>query len=173
MEIGIGGDRSVNHRSREMVTIDDDEKWLMFMGLEWEIGSKGKGIERKMNRRETIHDNPTRIFFYEALAVVSALSFAASFNRFQRVIIFTDNSNTVSMFNSLHAKPDYNPLLITAMNILLDANMHLRVLHIPGSNNNIADAISRNKFEVVKSEARGATLHFFTPPELSSGSNSI
>ncbi|KAF5372145.1 hypothetical protein D9758_004969 [Tetrapyrgos nigripes] len=117
--------------------------------------------------------DPTQIFFYEALAVVSALSFAVSFNRFQRVIIFTDNSNTVSMFNSLHAKPDYNPLLITAMNILLDANMHLRVLHIPGSNNNIADAISRNKFEVVKSEARGATLHFFTPPELSSDSNSI
>ncbi|KAF5372088.1 hypothetical protein D9758_004963 [Tetrapyrgos nigripes] len=117
--------------------------------------------------------DPTRICFYKALAVVSALSFAASFNCFHHVIIFTDNSNTVSMFNSLHAKPDYNPLLITAMNILLDTNMQLRVLHIPGSSNVVADAISRSKFEVVRSEAPKATLHSFTPPELSSGSNSI
>ncbi|KAF5350928.1 hypothetical protein D9758_010470 [Tetrapyrgos nigripes] len=34
MEIGIGGDKNVSQRSREMVTIDDDEKWLTFMGLE-------------------------------------------------------------------------------------------------------------------------------------------
>ncbi|KAF5339663.1 hypothetical protein D9758_015593 [Tetrapyrgos nigripes] len=115
---------------------------------------------------------PTRIFFYEALAVVSALSFAASFNRFH-LIIFTDNSNTVSIFNSLHAKPDYNPLLITAVNILLDNNIQLRVLHVPGNDNIIADAISCSNFDILDSKAPTATLHTFSPPELSSGSKSI
>ncbi|KAF5343376.1 hypothetical protein D9758_015628 [Tetrapyrgos nigripes] len=116
---------------------------------------------------------PSRIFFYEVLAVVSALTFAASFNHFHRIVIFTDNLNTVSMFNSLHAKPDYNPLLITAMNTLLDNNLQLRVLHIPGSENVIADAISRSNFDIVASKHPESTLHIFSPPELSSGSKSI
>ncbi|KAF5363165.1 hypothetical protein D9758_008410 [Tetrapyrgos nigripes] len=120
-----------------------------------------------------ITPDPHRIFFFEALAVVSALSFAVSFNRFHRIVIFTDNSNTVHMFNSLHATPDYNHLLITAMSCLLDSNIQLRVLHIPGAENVIADAVSRKKFKFVRTKVPNVQILEFTPPKLSHGSQTI
>ncbi|KAF5366419.1 hypothetical protein D9758_009736 [Tetrapyrgos nigripes] len=116
---------------------------------------------------------PSCIFFFKAWAVVSALSFASSLNQFHHIIIFTDNSNTVNMFNTLHAKPDYNPLLITAMNILLDHNIQLCVLHIPGADNTIADTISHSKFDIVYSRFPTAALSTFTPIPLSNGSTAV
>ncbi|THU77583.1 hypothetical protein K435DRAFT_877665 [Dendrothele bispora CBS 962.96] len=53
------------------------------------------------------------IFFYEALSVLSALVFATgSLSPSPRhIVIYTDNMNTVDMFNTLKATPDHNTLL--------------------------------------------------------------
>ncbi|KAF7371787.1 RNase H domain-containing protein [Mycena venus] len=70
------------------------------------------------------------IFFFEALCVISALRW-----------------NTVNIFSSLCATPNYNHLLCTAVDDLIEHNVDLRVLHIKGEDNYIADAISRQRFD--------------------------
>ncbi|TDL23316.1 DNA/RNA polymerase, partial [Rickenella mellea] len=52
------------------------------------------------------------IYFYEALSVCCALRWASTLVRTpHRLVIYTDNQNTVDMFNSFKAEPLYNPLL--------------------------------------------------------------
>jgi hypothetical protein len=87
------------------------------------------------------------IFYFEALCVLCALRDAclraASLGRF---IIFTDNQNSVDIFSSLRAKPEYNILLREAVDLLTSENHDMRILHIPGEDNAVADALSRGKF---------------------------
>ncbi|THH13733.1 hypothetical protein EW146_g6528 [Bondarzewia mesenterica] len=85
-----------------------------------------------------------RIFFYEALTVVCALQWATTLiPRPSRIIIFSDNSNTVDLFDTLRAKPVYNSLLRFTIDLLIHTGVDLRVLHIPGEMNSVADALSR------------------------------
>ncbi|KAF5366530.1 hypothetical protein D9758_008949 [Tetrapyrgos nigripes] len=80
------------------------------------------------------------IFFSEALSVLSALNFAMGSSNLppQCVCIFTDNTNTINIFNKLKATPSYNPILITAVNLLLKYHTQLWVYHIPGDQNHIS-----------------------------------
>jgi hypothetical protein len=71
-----------------------------------------------------------------------------------RVSILTDNENTVHMFDSLSALVD----------ILMLGNIDLRVLHIPGSDNEIADSLSRKDFAKARSLNRNLTIESFQPP---------
>ena len=87
------------------------------------------------------------ITFYEVLAVLSILDDAyLRFPPGSKVVIYTDNFSTVTMFNSLWALPEYNCILKAATDILITSNFHLRVLHIAGSDNCVADALSRGEF---------------------------
>ncbi|KIK50209.1 hypothetical protein GYMLUDRAFT_111380, partial [Collybiopsis luxurians FD-317 M1] len=45
----------------------------------------------------------------------------------------------------------YNPILIDSTDLLLQCNIDLRVVHIPGSQNSIANALSHNKLELAYS----------------------
>jgi hypothetical protein len=73
------------------------------------------------------------IFFTEALALCAALSWALSLSpRPARLAIFTDNSNTVSIFNSLRATDPYNSLLLWVVDKLIQAGTDLRVFHVSG-----------------------------------------
>ena len=115
------------------------------------------------------------IFFNEALAVVSALLIMLRqlSPKPRWILIYTDNTNTVDIFNSLHAKPFYNPLLITAVDALIEHNAQLRVLHILGSRNTIADALSRGNNALVFRRHPKARLFGFSPPELKSVSDAV
>jgi hypothetical protein len=107
---------------------------------------------------------PTKIIFFEALAVLSALYNAHNrLPRESKIVIFTDNSTTVAMFNSLHALPDYNCILKAAVDILLDGKHQLRVLHISGEKNNVADALSRGEFMHALDLQPGLTIQSFEP----------
>jgi len=53
------------------------------------------------------------IFFFEALAVCSVIHLSCNFTKTSRLIIYTDNSNTFDIFNSLRALPPYNHILIS------------------------------------------------------------
>ncbi|KAE9382548.1 hypothetical protein BT96DRAFT_845376, partial [Gymnopus androsaceus JB14] len=62
--------------------------------------------------------NPPKdtIFFFEALCVLSAVHWYcctmradSSLTQRLRLTVFTDNMNTVNIFDSLKAEPSYNP----------------------------------------------------------------
>ncbi|KAL1671003.1 hypothetical protein EV122DRAFT_227239 [Schizophyllum commune] len=113
------------------------------------------------------------IFFNEALAVVSALHHAVlgMDSNPRRILIYTDNTNTVDMFNSLRAEQAYNPLLITSVDLLLKFDRELRVFHVPGTENGVADALSRFENARAMQLVPGLIIRPFLPPQLSDGAD--
>jgi hypothetical protein len=113
------------------------------------------------------HISREYIFYFEALCVVSALDhIQARAPKHAKIIIYTDNTNTVDIFRSYHCLPAYNPLLKTAVNIILANDYSLRVLHVPGSENIIADALSRVKFSIALQYEPQLRFTLFNPPVL-------
>jgi hypothetical protein len=78
-------------------------------------------------------------------------------------IIYTDNSNTVDIFSSFRALPQYNHLLKTAVDILNLGDSDVRVLHVPGADNAIADALSRADFQRAIDLAPDIKISAFEP----------
>ncbi|KAJ7162650.1 hypothetical protein C8R43DRAFT_880182 [Mycena crocata] len=112
------------------------------------------------------------IFFFEALCVVSALRWFCGHpratlprSRPARLTVFTDNQNTVNIFNSLCATPNYNLLLRTAVDDLIESNVDVRVLHVKGEDNYVADAISRQRFTNTTNRVSGLIIQNFIPPQ--------
>ena len=105
------------------------------------------------------------IFFFEALCVLSAiLNVQSKAPKNAKILIYTDNTNTVDIFRSLRCLPVYNALLKSAVDVLIDNNYSLRVLHVPGEENTIADALSRVQFSVALSLEPNLKLSSFNPP---------
>lgn len=90
---------------------------------------------------------PNNIMYREAFCLVWALHFAVSrlMDRMpnKRITVLTDSSNTFDIFQSLRTQPLYNGLLRSAMDICVRHDISLRVLHIEGKKNVVADALSR------------------------------
>jgi hypothetical protein len=108
---------------------------------------------------------PGAIFFFEALAVCSALHWSSTFAPRPRTLtIFSDNTNSVDIFSSLRATPAYNPILKSSVDVRVSANIDLQVLHVPGELNTIADAVSRSQFDLARSLVPGLNILPFTPP---------
>jgi hypothetical protein len=122
-----------------------------------------------------IRDDESRgIIFYEALAVLLALDFASKHcPSMSRVAIFTDNFDVVDMFNSLKAQPQHNPILLTTVDLLLSTAISLRVFHIPGEQNTIADALSRGLNTLVSDLLPTLIISPFIPPRLTLGATCI
>jgi hypothetical protein len=107
------------------------------------------------------------IFFFEALCVVSALENVQSkARRGSKILIYTDNENSVDIFRSLRCLPAYNPLLKYAVDILLRNDFTLRVLHVRGEENVVADALSRVLFSVALRVEPCLKLLTFNPPDM-------
>jgi hypothetical protein len=103
---------------------------------------------RKSNSgfQSTLLHNPPKdvIFYFEALMVLAIVENTCSQSKIPKhLVVFSDNSNTVDIFSSLHAKLTYNGILKSTVSLLLHHNIDLCVIHIPGSDNVIADALSR------------------------------
>lgn len=112
------------------------------------------------------------IYYYEAFVVVCAILWTTTWpreSRPKRLAIYSDNSNTVAMFNTLHASPAYNPLLTVAVDALIQYNIDLRVSHIPGKLNHVADSLSRLKFDEVQRFSPGVKITRFALPAIPSG----
>ena len=116
-------------------------------------------------------DTRNGIFFFEALTVLSALNHVceSACPKPRRLAILTDSLNTFDMFNTLHALPAYNPILITATDLLLRSNIQLRVFHIPRGDNKIADALSRRDFSTASRLQPGMAFAEFSPPRFTLG----
>jgi hypothetical protein len=118
-----------------------------------------------------------KIFFWEAVSVLSALDWFCkkalplllplllSTNTHFRLTIRTDNMNTVQIFDSLAAQPGYNDILKSAVDLMVHYNVDLRVIHIPGEANDVADAISRRQFHFAQSVIPDLHIFPFQPPQ--------
>jgi hypothetical protein len=117
------------------------------------------------------HDPPKDVIFYfEALTVLCVLERACSRSPVpKRVVVFSDNSNTVDIFSSLRAKPCYNVILKSAVSILLEYRIDLRVVLIAGTDNVIADALSRFQNGRALAACPGLSISPFKPPRLTMG----
>jgi hypothetical protein len=112
----------------------------------------------------------TIIFYFEALCVFCALKDVASrAHRGARVVIYTDNMNTVHIFNSLSCLPAYNSLLRRSVDILLATEIDLRVLHVSGDHNRTADALSRCNFIAALDAVPDLQISPFKPPRWTLG----
>ncbi|KAF6742173.1 hypothetical protein DFP72DRAFT_831252 [Ephemerocybe angulata] len=110
------------------------------------------------------------IFFHESLCVLSALDYLdGELGMPRRTTVFSDNSNTVDIFNTLAASPRINPILMAASDIALESCSDFKVLFVPGIQNQIADALSRFDFDRATSLSPGIKFHRFTPPRIALG----
>jgi hypothetical protein len=142
-------------------------------GLGFWFPKSGQGFQYATTPKDS-----SEIFFLESLAVLSALhwflcSYSVSTVKTRRIVVFTDNENTVNIFNSLHASPTLNPILITAIDLLLSFKTELRVVHIAGVANGTADALSRLDNNHAKTLSPGLTINLFIPPQLSKGAAAL
>jgi hypothetical protein len=112
-------------------------------------------------------DEPFNIFYNEAIVILAALEWAASSSSPpKRLAIHTDSTNSLNIFNSLHATDFYNPILMSAITTHIESGIDLRVFQIEGKCNVIADALSCRNFEHVKNIYPSITIHHFEPPAL-------
>ena len=104
------------------------------------------------------------IFFYKALAVYSAFRLGATYGC-DRIAIYSDNTNTVDMFGSLRAQPTYNSILICTVDFAVSMAITTKVYFVPGTQNVIADHLSR--FQNAEALRLAPRLHIqtFQPPQ--------
>src|ERR1700678_781266 len=110
------------------------------------------------------------IFYFEALSVLSAITHSTSLGLpLNKLVVYTDNLNTVHIFNSLSALPAYNEILKSAVDQLLsdiDNPIQLRVIHISGESNTVADALSRGQLHTVVDNVPNITVNTYSPPHI-------
>ena len=87
-----------------------------------------------------------------------------------KFLIYTDNSNSVGIFHTLCCLPSYNPLLKAAVDILIRNDYSLRVLHVPGEENIVVDALSHIRFSIALNSEPNLKLDVFHPPVLEGSS---
>ena len=105
------------------------------------------------------------IFYFESLSVLSALENVQNkAPRGSKILIYTNNKNTVDIFRTLRCLPPYNRLLKRAVDILIRNDYTLRVLHVSGTDNVVADALSRICFSVALQHEPKLKLFAFHPP---------
>ena len=107
------------------------------------------------------------IFYFECLCVLSALAdVQTKAPHGSKILIYTDNANTVDIFHTLHCLPAYNHLLQRAVDIIMAKDFSLCVLHVPGDQNVVADTLSHVQFSVALTKEPNLNLFTFHPPSL-------
>ena len=107
------------------------------------------------------------IFYFEALCVLSAIvNVQTRARRGAKILVYTDNMNTVDIFRSLRCLPQYNHLLKQAVDVLIRHEFSLRVIHVTGDRNVVADALSRVQFSIALNLEPELKLYTFLPPGL-------
>ncbi|KIK51870.1 hypothetical protein GYMLUDRAFT_180895, partial [Collybiopsis luxurians FD-317 M1] len=110
----------------------------------------------------------------EAITVLAGLRWVTLVHQGTEVKLFqvtvhSDSSNTVNMFNSLRVLSPYNPILINSADLLLQFNIELRVVHIPGSENSVTNTLSQNNLELTYSLHPGLKVFNMETPQTTMG----
>lgn len=107
------------------------------------------------------------IFYFEAFVIACAVHWACKANEPpRRLAIHSDNKNSVDMFNSMRAQPAYNTLLLFAVDCLIAHTVDLRVYHIAGVENGIADKLSRFQIIQLIREHPQLLISQYAPPTM-------
>jgi len=110
-------------------------------------------------------DTPPLIYYVEALCVLAAITHCCSImSPGQKLLVYTDNMNVVDIFSSLRCRPEFNNILKDAISTRVNADVDMRVLHVAGDMNGIADAISRADFNRARTLAPNISFHDFSAP---------
>ena len=80
--------------------------------------------------------------------------------------MFTDNIDTVQLFNSLSALLAFNWMLIQVADLSLRQELDFRVFHVPGVHNAVADALSRLQNAQLAASHPELTYRPFNPLDL-------
>ena len=84
----------------------------------------------------------------EAAAIVYAIATFATAWQGRRVVIHCDALGTVIAFNDHSSKsPDIMSMIRTAWWLCSLHSIHLRIVHVAGTENQQADSLSRNKVQ--------------------------
>jgi hypothetical protein len=114
-------------------------------------------------------DDPARaqsfITFFESLCILSAIQWASQRTPIpERLAIHTDSLNSVQFFNSFRARDKYAVLIKAAAETLIASDIDLRVFHVSGRDNVVADLLSRRLYTNVRSTVSGIQIFHFQPP---------
>ncbi len=113
-------------------------------------------------------DEKPLIFFFEALCMCCAVHWSAknhvSSTTPLHLTLKTDNHNTIDIFNMLKVMPLYNPILKSTVDMLIEYDIDLHVVHIPGVRNVVADALLRSKLDKAAQLCPGLDIERFQPP---------
>ena len=104
------------------------------------------------------------IFYYEALAICLAIHLGVKYGT-KWIAIYSDNTNSVDMFSSLCAKPEYNKILMSAIDIANDHSIDFKVYYIPSVDNIIADPLSCFRNALALLLAPKLVIKPFQPPQ--------
>jgi hypothetical protein len=107
------------------------------------------------------------IYLFELCAIFAAIDWLITEGFSDcRIALFSDNSNCVDAFNSLSSPHPYNIVLRACIDRLLSNNIRLRVFHIPGSENVVADLLSRDRAPEVLLRIPNIQIASFSPSAL-------
>lgn len=107
---------------------------------------------------------PSRdIYWAELTAVVSCIMISKERSA-HKVVVFTDSENVVDLFSSHRAIDTVRQMFKTAVDLMLNFKMDIKVKHVPGERNVIADNLSRNNLSLARSNV--PTLQIETLPHL-------
>ncbi|KAG2743559.1 hypothetical protein P692DRAFT_20747603 [Suillus brevipes Sb2] len=135
-------------------------------GMGFWYPSLNLGFQSPLPDRSPVND----IFFTEALCVTSAIHDAVTrLPADGRLAVYTDSLNTVYMFNSLSGGQGYNRLLMDAVETILVFGVDFRVFHISGSENIVADHLSRWRAYDAELSSPGLRIMPFQPPRYALG----
>ncbi|KAJ8482207.1 hypothetical protein ONZ45_g15028 [Pleurotus djamor] len=102
---------------------------------------------------------------WETLAVVSALHHISErYPNAERVVIYSDSTFVINMFNSLKCPLPYSRMLRSAVDVIIARDFQLRVLYIPTEKNVVADALSRGNFLKALASDSSLVVNLFQPP---------
>lgn len=105
------------------------------------------------------------ITFFESLCVLSAIQWASLRQPPpKRLAIHTNSLNSVQFFNSFRARDKYAVLIKAAAESLILSGIDLRVFHISGKNNVVADLLSRRLYVETRASLPDLKIHHFQPP---------
>ncbi|KAF8901689.1 hypothetical protein CPB84DRAFT_1846686 [Gymnopilus junonius] len=111
-----------------------------------------------------------KIYLLEGICVASAIYSLKDHLPLSTTIIYSDSMNMVNIFNTLKAVPSFNPILTCSVNEIIKYSYDIRVLHVCGVDNTVADALSHGHFNVALALVPGLKISDFTPPQDALGS---
>lgn len=101
---------------------------------------------------------PSRDIYWAELAATSHAILIAIGRGAKRIMICLDSSNVCDLFLSHRPREKVRPLFSTAVSLILDAGVDVRVHHLAGAKNVFADALSRGELDSVRGLLKGASI---------------